>query len=117
MNLQCYAHKQAVGVVSQELLDTQVNPAVWEISGHMVLKRRNDFDNASEDYACRLLAEVSVSQVRFEEIKFFVLEAAGLHEEVRLVGSNHKEDLCEPATPQVESHIPQDCLVSSAVKY
>ncbi|KAM7524276.1 hypothetical protein LguiA_014178 [Lonicera macranthoides] len=114
---QCYAHKQAVGVVSQELLDTQVNPAVWEISGHMVLKRRKDFNNASEDYACRLLAEVSVSQERFEEIKFLVLEAAGLREEVRLVGSNHEEDLCEPTSPQVKSHLPQDCLVSSAVKY
>ncbi|XP_039158813.1 GDP-L-galactose phosphorylase 1-like [Eucalyptus grandis] len=44
---QCYAEKQARGEVSQELLETQVNPAVWEIGGHIVLKRREDFEKAS----------------------------------------------------------------------
>ena len=34
---QCYAEKHALGEVNQEILNTQVNPAVWEISGHMVL--------------------------------------------------------------------------------
>lgn len=62
------------------MLDTQVNPAVWEISGHMVLKRREDFDKASEEYAWRLLAEVSLSEERFEEVKAIVLEASGLKE-------------------------------------
>lgn len=62
------------------MLDTQVNPAVWEISGHMVLKRREDFDKASEEYAWRLLAEVSLSEERFNEVKAVVLEASGLKE-------------------------------------
>eukprot|EP00252_Welwitschia_mirabilis_P015000 TRINITY_DN330_c1_g5_i1.p1 TRINITY_DN330_c1_g5~~TRINITY_DN330_c1_g5_i1.p1 ORF type:complete len:442 (+),score=68.84 TRINITY_DN330_c1_g5_i1:773-2098(+) len=73
---QCYAERQALGEVEQEILDTQVNPAVWEISGHMVLKRRQDYDRASEDYAWRLLAEVSLSEERFEEVKVYILEAA-----------------------------------------
>jgi len=73
---QCYAEKQALGEVDQEILDTQVNPAVWEISGHMVLKRKQDFDRASEDYAWKLLAEVSLSEERFEEVKAYILEAA-----------------------------------------
>jgi GDP-L-galactose phosphorylase len=30
---QCYAEKQARGLVPQELLDTGVNPACWEIAG------------------------------------------------------------------------------------
>lgn len=77
---QCFAEKQALGQVSSEVLDTQVNPAVWEISGHMVLKRREDFDKASEKYAWRLLAEVSLSEERFEEVKAIVLEASGLKE-------------------------------------
>ena len=34
---QCFAEKQALGEVNQEILNTQDNPAVWEISGHMVL--------------------------------------------------------------------------------
>lgn len=72
---QCYAEKQALGEVSPELLDTQVNPAVWEISGHMVLKRREDFEEASEVNAWRLLAEVSLSEERFQEVKALIFEA------------------------------------------
>ncbi|KAA8527005.1 hypothetical protein F0562_008766 [Nyssa sinensis] len=72
---QCYAEKQALGEVSPELLDTQVNPAVWEISGHMVLKRKKDYEEASEENAWRLLAEVSLSEERFQEVKALVFEA------------------------------------------
>lgn len=72
---QCYAEKQALGEVSTELLDTQVNPAVWEISGHMVLKRKKDYDQASEENAWKLLAEVSLSADRFEEVKVLIFEA------------------------------------------
>ncbi|CAL9092635.1 unnamed protein product [Musa acuminata var. zebrina] len=77
---QCYAEKQALGEVGQDLLDTQVNPAVWEISGHIVLKRKKDYDEASEHYAWRLLAEVSLSEARFEEVKVYIFEATGLVE-------------------------------------
>ncbi|KAE9606364.1 hypothetical protein Lal_00013636 [Lupinus albus] len=72
---QCYAEKQALGEVNGELLDTQVNPAVWEISGHMVLKRKKDYDEASEANAWRLLAEVSLSEERFEEVNALIFEA------------------------------------------
>lgn len=71
---QCYAEKQALGEVSAELLETQVNPAVWEISGHMVLKRKKDYDEASEANAWRLLAEVSLSEARFQEVTTLVFE-------------------------------------------
>ncbi|MCP6508309.1 hypothetical protein NL478_26445, partial [Klebsiella pneumoniae] len=64
--------------MSQELLDTQVNPAVWEISGHIVSKRRNDYEEASEASAWRLLAEVSLSEERFDEVKAYIFDAAGL---------------------------------------
>lgn len=72
---QCYAEKQALGEVSPELLDTQVNPAVWEISGHMVLKRKKDYEEASEANAWRLLAEVSLSEERFKEVSELIFEA------------------------------------------
>ncbi|XP_011095440.1 GDP-L-galactose phosphorylase 2-like [Sesamum indicum] len=71
---QCYAEKQALGEVSSELLDTQVNPAVWEISGHMVLKRKEDYEEASEENAWRLLAEVSLSEARLQEVKELIFE-------------------------------------------
>jgi len=66
--LQCYAEKQALGQASQEILETQVNPAVWEISGQIVLKRRQDYEKATEEYTWRLLAEVSLSEERFQAV-------------------------------------------------
>lgn len=46
---------------------------MWEICGHIVLKRRVDFDVASEAYVCRLLTEVSLSEERFQEVKNYIL--------------------------------------------
>lgn len=82
LNKQCYAEKQALGEVSPELLDTQVNPAVWEISGHMVLKRRKDYDEASDENAWRLLAEVSLSEERFREVNALIFEAIAIGETI-----------------------------------
>lgn len=104
---QSFAEKQALGEVSNDILETQVNPAVWEISGHIVLKRRKDFDDASETYAWRLLAEVSLSEERFEEAKSYILEAADKKEE---------EARCNPVSPKTPSHLSQDCLGSSVLK-
>lgn len=84
---QCYAEKQALGEVSAELLDTQVNPAVWEISGHMVLKRKKDYEEASEANAWRLLAEVSLSEERFEEVKDLIFEAISNGDDTSLAQS------------------------------
>ncbi|XP_042503008.1 GDP-L-galactose phosphorylase 2-like [Macadamia integrifolia] len=110
---QCYAEKQALGEVSQELLDTQVNPAVWEISGHMVLKRKKDYEDASEDYAWRLLAEVSLSDERFEEVKAYILDAAVLQEacsEAKDSDEEHQDVVFDPHVLPA-THLPQDCLV------
>ncbi|XP_054796867.1 GDP-L-galactose phosphorylase 1-like isoform X2 [Prosopis cineraria] len=70
---QCFAERRALGQVSQEIINAQVNPAVWEISGHFVLKRREDFDAASEAYVCRLLSDVSLSEDRFQEVKSCIM--------------------------------------------
>lgn len=66
---QCFAERQAKGEVDQVVLDIRVNPAVWEISGHIILFRREDYERATEDYAWKLLAEVSLSENRFEDVK------------------------------------------------
>lgn len=107
--LQCYAEKQARGEVEQELLDTQVNPAVWEISGHMVLKRRKDYDDASEQYAWKLLSDVSLSDERFQEVEKYVRKAANLQEDEDFTST--EETSYVTGTPQVSPHLPQDCLV------
>ncbi|KAL6573126.1 Phosphate metabolism transcription protein [Orobanche hederae] len=103
---QCYAEKQARGEVSQELLDTQVNPAVWEISGHMVLKRRKDYDEASEQYAWRLLTEVSLSEDKFQEVKRHICEATNLQPEEEYASV---PEITYNATKR--QYLPQDCYV------
>lgn len=102
---QCYAEKQALGEVSAELLDTQVNPAVWEISGHMVLKRKKDFDEASESNAWRLLAEVSLSEERFEEVNTLIFQAI----------TSDKIDIMTP-TPQCPKEVEEADAVSSSTQ-
>ncbi|KAB2096073.1 hypothetical protein ERO13_A01G083300v2 [Gossypium hirsutum] len=97
---QCYAEKQALGEVSPELLDTQVNPAVWEISGHMVLKRRKDYDEASDENAWRLLAEVSLSDERFREVNALIFEVIASGED----GIEHDaKSLPKEPDPKAES--------------
>lgn len=116
---QCYAEKQALGEVSSELLDTQVNPAVWEISGHMVLKRKKDYEEASEENAWRLLAEVSLSEERFEEVKALIFEALenGLIAQNSIKESSSSQSL-EKATDSTKKRTrpslmcgKQECLV------
>lgn len=107
---QCYAEKQALGEVSSELLDTQVNPAVWEISGHMVLKRKKDYEEASEENAWRLLAEVSLSEERFQEVKALIFEAIDGNGDVSLLEEPDVDVTSENSRP---SMVPgkQECLI------
>ncbi|KAH6559642.1 hypothetical protein KP509_1Z001500 [Ceratopteris richardii] len=75
---QCFAERQALGLVKEDVLETMVNPGVWEISGHIVLKRREDYESASQDSAWRLLAEVSLSRERFEDVKKLCMDVPSL---------------------------------------
>eukprot|EP00798_Chlamydomonas_sp_ICE-L_P017418 gene17418-23719_t len=65
---QNYAERQAAGLVPEEILATGVNPATFEIAGHMVLKRREDYDNMSQQLAWRMLEQVSLPEQRFMEV-------------------------------------------------
>lgn len=69
-----------LGELSEEILNAQVSPAVWEICGHILLKRREDFDAANEEYACKLLDEVSLSEERFQKFKFLMFKNLKLQE-------------------------------------
>ncbi|EYU27365.1 hypothetical protein ABFS82_13G165800 [Erythranthe guttata] len=108
---QCYAEKQALGEVSAELLDTQVNPAVWEISGHMVLKRKEDYEGASEENAWRLLAEVSLSEERLNEVKELIFEAASCFNNVE-----ENKVVAEVATTASSEDLGEACEDGDALK-
>lgn len=74
---QCYAEKQARGEVPEHLLDIGVNPAVWEISGHLVLKRRQDYDDFTEAAAWELLAAVSLTEEQLDAVARLVFGGQG----------------------------------------
>jgi GDP-L-galactose phosphorylase len=66
---QCYAERQAKGEVAAEYLETGVNPAVFEIAGHVVLKADRDYEAITQLKAWDILAQVSLSEARFLEVE------------------------------------------------
>lgn len=66
---QCFAEKQAKNLVPQAVLDTGVNPAAFEIAGHMVLKRAEDYDALSQDTAWNILQHVSLTNEAMDELQ------------------------------------------------
>ena len=57
---QRFAERQAKGLVPQHLLDMGVNPAAFEIAGHIVLKRAEDYEALTQERAWELLAQVGL---------------------------------------------------------
>lgn len=43
-----YSAAKAAGSVPDDLLDTQVDPATFEIAGHLILKRSEDYSSISQ---------------------------------------------------------------------
>lgn len=66
---QKFDENKKAGVIPEDVLDTQVNPAAFEIGGHMVLKRREDYEEVSEDKICELLSYASFSASEFSKIE------------------------------------------------
>eukprot|EP00210_Caulerpa_lentillifera_P006859 g6556.t1 len=65
---QCFAKKQAAGLVSTEILATGVNPACFEIAGHVILKNKVDYETFSQKKVWDLLSEVSLSDTEFTQL-------------------------------------------------
>jgi hypothetical protein len=66
---QCFAAKQAKGEVPQDVLDMGVNPAAFEIAGHMVLKRRKDYDTLTQEKAWEILRWVSLTTQEIDDLQ------------------------------------------------
>eukprot|EP00892_Ulva_mutabilis_P008241 jgi/Ulvmu1/578/UM001_0586.1 len=72
---QCFAAKQAQDQVPQDVLDTGVNPAAFEIAGHMVLKRREDYEAMTQECVWEILQHVSLSNEEMESLQAKVFAA------------------------------------------
>lgn len=63
-----FAERKAKGLLPEEVLETQVDPASFELSGHLVLKRAPDFEAVTQDSCWRLLQCASLDEADFYEV-------------------------------------------------
>lgn len=60
-----FAERVARGFVPNHIMDTGINPAAFEISGHLLCKRRDDYDLADEGFADEILWYASLDEKSF----------------------------------------------------
>lgn len=65
---QCFAERMAHGQVPEHIVETGVNPAVFEIAGHILLKRSQDYTACREEDAWEMLAMASLPEDQFERL-------------------------------------------------
>lgn len=63
-----FSARKARNELPEDVIESQVDPAVFEISGHIVLKRKEDYEKADQDWVWKLLECASVSDERFDEV-------------------------------------------------
>lgn len=66
----------------------QVDPACWEISGHMVMKRAQDYDTVDEGTAWRLLSYASFDESRFDDVLDMCVRASARVLEARRLAAS-----------------------------
>lgn len=63
-----FSKRMAEGKVPEEIIETGINPAVFEISGHLLYKTKEDYYPATQQSAWELLAQASFSEEEFLEL-------------------------------------------------
>ena len=71
---QRFSQRIARGEVPEDVVATGVNPAVFEISGHLLYKTREDYDACSQEAAQRMLECASLTEEDFYETVGMALE-------------------------------------------
>lgn len=66
-----YSLAKAAGSVPDDLLDTQVDPAAFEIAGHLILKRSEDYQSISQVISDKRLVIISVDSSLFAECALY----------------------------------------------
>ena len=54
--------------------DVQVDPAGFDISGHLVIKRKEDYDNITQERVWRLLSFASLGKAEFVDFVDMALD-------------------------------------------
>lgn len=73
----CHGHNAlecSQGRVPSALLDSQVDPASFEISGHIITKRQQDYEALTQDGIWDLLSYASLSEEAFMKFCHFALD-------------------------------------------
>lgn len=63
-----FSARKARNELPEDVIESQVDPAVFEISGHIVLKRKEDYEKADQEWVWKLLECASVSDEKFDEV-------------------------------------------------
>ena len=63
-----FSQRKARNELPQDMLDSQVDPAVFEISGHQLMKRKEDYDKLDEEWVLDLLKCARVEDSVFESV-------------------------------------------------
>jgi len=63
-----FSQRKARKELPEDILESQVDPAVFEISGHQLMKRREDYEGMDEAWVVRLLRCASFDEERFDEV-------------------------------------------------
>lgn len=63
-----FSQKKARNELPQDVLDSQVDPAVFEISGHQLMKRKEDYDDLSEQWVLNMLRCACIEDDTFETV-------------------------------------------------
>ena len=71
---QKFSQRIAKGEVPEEVVATGVNPAVFEISGHLLYKQEEDYERCTQDAAQRMLECASLTEDDFLETVAHILD-------------------------------------------
>jgi GDP-L-galactose phosphorylase len=63
-----FSQRKARKELPEDILESQVDPAVFEISGHQLMKRREDYEGMDEEWVLRLLRCACLDEEAFEEV-------------------------------------------------
>lgn len=72
-----FATRVADGLIPEDVLETGINPAVFEIAGHLLYKKAEDYETATQESAWKLLEQASLTEAEFDALVETLLPRKG----------------------------------------